>query len=143
MALSLELEDRNEIRGVDQRFVFAKFLRTETAFVGALTKRINPFLNWRIDAKVDETPRGLRVEASAQGVQKTIQDGSSTHDPTLARDMQRRVSPRTDSCSQFRKVSDLVSRLQADLSGVIRTGSLANPDLWSDVSRLLLQDELQ
>src|ERR1700733_4224307 len=77
MTLSLELEDRNEIRGVDQRFVFAKFLRTETAVVGPLTKRINPFLNWRIDAKVDETPRGLRVEASAQGVQNTIAPSSA------------------------------------------------------------------
>ena len=71
----LELEYRDKVRRVDQRLVFGPFVRAEIAFVGSLRERIDPLLYWRIDPKVNEASRGLRVEAAAQWVVKTIQPG--------------------------------------------------------------------
>ena len=72
MAPGLELEYRNNVRRIDQRLVLGPFVRIEGTFARLLSERIDPFLYWWINAKLNETSRGLRVEAAAQGVQKTI-----------------------------------------------------------------------
>ena len=85
MAPGLELEYRNNVRRIDQRLVLGPFVRMEGAFVRPLGERIDPFLYWWINSKGNEASRGLRVEAAAQGVQKTIQPGRSNHARKLAR----------------------------------------------------------
>ena len=72
MAPGLELEYRNNVRRIDQRLVLGPFVQIEGAFVRLLSERIDPFLYWWINAKVNEASRGLGVEAAAQRVQKTI-----------------------------------------------------------------------
>ena len=72
VAPGLELEYRNNVRRIDQRLVLGPFVQIEGAFVRLLSERIDPFLYWWINAKVNEASRGLGVEAAAQRVQKTI-----------------------------------------------------------------------
>ena len=68
----LKLENRDEVRRIDQRLVFTTLFRRETAFVGPFSEGIDTFLHRWINAKIDETTGGLRVEAPAQGVQESI-----------------------------------------------------------------------
>jgi hypothetical protein len=81
----LELKHGNKVRRVDQRFVLGPFVRIECAAVGLFSERIDPFLYWRINSKVNQASSGLSVEAAAQWVKKTVQPGCGTHGPTLAR----------------------------------------------------------
>jgi hypothetical protein len=55
------------------------FARAEIVFVGLFTEHIDAILHWPVNAKVDNTSRGLRIEAAAQWLQETIKPDCSTH----------------------------------------------------------------
>ena len=60
-----ELEDRDEIRRVDQRLIFRALAIAKRALVGALSERIDPFLNRQGNLQIHYPACGLRVEAAA------------------------------------------------------------------------------
>jgi hypothetical protein len=65
----LELEDRDKVRRVDERFIFGPIVSAKSAFVGPRTERINQLLYSWIDPKLDQTPRnGPLVQAAAEWV---------------------------------------------------------------------------
>jgi hypothetical protein len=78
-----ELEDRDEIRCVDQGFIFQAFVIRKGAFVSPLSERIDSFLNWCGDLQLDYPARGFHVKTATQRLQEAIQAGCSTHVPTL------------------------------------------------------------
>jgi hypothetical protein len=63
--LGFELEDRDEIRCVDQRLIFRALAIAKGALVGALSEGIDSFLNRRGDPQIDYSACGLRVETAA------------------------------------------------------------------------------
>ena len=83
--LGFELEDRDEIRCVDQRLIFRAFAIAKRALVGAPSERIDSFLNWRGNLQIDYSACGLAVETAAQRLQKAIQPNCSAHVLTLTR----------------------------------------------------------
>ena len=64
MLLGFKLEDRNEIRCVDQRLVFGAFVVTKRTFIGLLSEPVDSFLNWRSDLQLDYSARGFSVETA-------------------------------------------------------------------------------
>jgi len=65
MLPDFKLEDRDEIRCVDQRLVFGAFVVTERTLIGLLSERVDSFLNWLGDLQLDYSARGFRVETAA------------------------------------------------------------------------------
>src|SRR5262249_53294290 len=63
---SLELEDGNEVRCIDQRLVFGAFAIAECPLISPLSERVDPFLHWRVNLQIDDTTRRLHVETPAQ-----------------------------------------------------------------------------
>ena len=62
----LELEDRDEIRCVDQSLVFQAFLIRQRAVVGPFRESIDSFLDLCGNAQLDYPACGFHVEAAAQ-----------------------------------------------------------------------------
>jgi hypothetical protein len=60
-----ELEDRDEIRRVDQRFVFGAFTIAQRALVGPLSERIDSLLNRLRDLQIDDPACRCNVETPA------------------------------------------------------------------------------
>ena len=65
MKTSLELQDGDEIRCVNQRLIFGALALAERAFVGPRGKGVNPFLHLRINVEINNPAGGLCIEASA------------------------------------------------------------------------------
>ena len=86
MPLGFEPEDRDEVRGVDQGFVFGSLVSTELALVGAFTKHFDPRQHLWIDSERHQTPSRFRVETEAQRLQKTVESGSRVHALTLSQE---------------------------------------------------------
>jgi hypothetical protein len=65
----LQLEDRNEVRCIDQRFILGAFGIAQSAFVSPFRKRVDPFLHGRFDPQFHDPARRLRIETPAQRLQ--------------------------------------------------------------------------
>jgi hypothetical protein len=63
----LELENRDEVRSVDQRLVFTTFFVAETAIAGAFSEAIDSFLHRWINAKVNKTTGGSASRQRLKG----------------------------------------------------------------------------
>ena len=72
MSAGLELQDRDEVRRVDERLVLGPLFLGEKAFVCALGQEVNPCLNARVNSNLGHAPGRLVIEASAEGVQKPV-----------------------------------------------------------------------
>jgi len=57
LSLSLELKDRDEVSGVDERLIFCPLVVCEHSFVGSFGKNIDPRLERRIYAEIGDTLR--------------------------------------------------------------------------------------
>lgn len=62
----LDLEDGNEIRRVDQRFVFRTFAIAQSTLVSPFRQRIDPFLYPGVNLQIDDATRRLPIETPAQ-----------------------------------------------------------------------------
>ncbi len=86
MALGFEPEDRDEVRGVDQGFVFGSLVGSKVALVCAFTKHFDPRQHLWIDSERHQTPSRFRVETEAQRLQKTIESATGVHASTLSQE---------------------------------------------------------
>ena len=59
----LELENRDEVVGIDVRLILCPFGFGEKTLVGLLGEHINSFLNSGVNSEVDELSRRLRIGA--------------------------------------------------------------------------------
>jgi hypothetical protein len=86
VAFGFELEYRDKVSRVDQRFVLSPFVRAKIALVRKFAKRNNPFLHRWISLEINDTLSRLRIETAAQWIQKSIKPAcGSTYGLKLAR----------------------------------------------------------
>ena len=79
-----ELENRDEVRCVDERLIFRKLAFAQGALVRPFCEFLHTLLHGRANLQTDNATRGLRIEASAQGLQQTVQAHYCAHFTTLA-----------------------------------------------------------
>ena len=87
MPAGFELEDRDKVGCVNQRFVFGSLRSIETTFVRALTENFDPSLHRLIDTECNQPSSRLRVEAKAQRFQEAVKAGRRIHGLTLSQSM--------------------------------------------------------
>jgi hypothetical protein len=79
-----ELENRDEVRCVDQRLIFRKLAFAQDAVVSPFREFVYTLLHERANLQTDNATRRLRIEASAQGLQQAVQAHYYAHITTLA-----------------------------------------------------------
>ena len=84
MKTGLELEDRNEIRGVDQRLVFGPLRIVDRALVGPFCKGVDSFLDRQRYLEIPYATCGLCVQTAAERLQQAVEATRSAHTLTLA-----------------------------------------------------------
>jgi hypothetical protein len=67
------LQDRNEVRGIDDGFVFGALVVGQETFVRALGECADAFLNLRGNLKLGDAARGFGVQAAAEWVEQTFE----------------------------------------------------------------------
>ncbi len=80
-----QLENRDDVRCVDQRFIFVAFVFTQRPVIGTLGETANSFLNNRRELQFDHPARGLRVQTAAHRLQQTIDAYYGAHVFTVSR----------------------------------------------------------
>jgi len=68
----LEFQNVNEIRGIDQRFIFTSLIVRKQTFVGTFSKFRNPLVDHRRNPELGDTLRRFRVQAQSQGIEQLI-----------------------------------------------------------------------
>jgi len=80
-----ELEDRNEIRRIDQRLIFGAIALVKRSLVGPFSEIIDSLLNLWGHLEPGYPPCGFGVETAAKRLQKAVQAYRNAHVPTLTR----------------------------------------------------------
>lgn len=93
MTAGFDFENCDKVGRIDQCFIFRPFRGGKIAFVGPLTKQLDPRLYWLIDTEGYDTSGRLRVEAKTQGFQKAVKPGSHIHALTLTQQMNPAPGP--------------------------------------------------
>jgi len=83
MVSDLKLQDGDKIGCVDKGLVFGQFIVVEYAIVGPLGEDINPRLDGGVDTEFNYPLGGFGVEATAEGVEQTIERRGNTHVPNI------------------------------------------------------------
>jgi hypothetical protein len=70
-----ELQDGDEVCGIDDGFVFGSLVIGEQTFIGAFGECADAFLNIRGNLKLGNAARGFGVQAAAERVEQTFERG--------------------------------------------------------------------
>ena len=73
----VQLQDRNEIRPVDNGLIIGTLLFSKEPFIRPLRQRRDPRLNTCINLELSHASGGLGVQAFAQRIQKAVQYAGS------------------------------------------------------------------
>jgi len=65
MLTSLELQDRDEVRRVDERLVFRALTVRQATLISALGEFVDALLHGRVNLEIDHAARGLGIETAA------------------------------------------------------------------------------